>query len=116
MGHPNSDQWWERAKRLNPEAGDPTPETRAALDAFTASLNQDSALSFIGKIAAWIDDPTCPVDADTARVLGLHRTHDRNLPAVQVARQIAADRLPVVAAVERADHRRVDALTMQLDV
>ena len=55
VGHPNSDQWWERAKRLNPEAGDPTPETRAALDAFTASLNQDAALSFIGKIAAWID-------------------------------------------------------------
>jgi len=55
VGHPDADRWWERAKRLNPEAGDPTPETRAALEAFTRSLNEDAALSFIGKIAAWID-------------------------------------------------------------
>ena len=41
--------------RLNPRAGGPTPETRIALNAFTESLNEDAALSFIGKIAAWID-------------------------------------------------------------
>ena len=40
---------------MNPTAGDPTPETRAALTALTESLNEDAALSFIGKIAAWID-------------------------------------------------------------
>jgi len=40
---------------LNPDAGDPTPETRAALSALTQSLNEDAALNFIGKIAAWLD-------------------------------------------------------------
>lgn len=55
VGHPSSDIYWERAQRLNPDAGEPTPEARAALDALTESLNEDAALSFIGKIAAWID-------------------------------------------------------------
>jgi hypothetical protein len=55
VGHPSGDIYWERAQRLNPAAGDPTPETRAALTALTQSLNEDAALSFIGKIAAWID-------------------------------------------------------------
>lgn len=55
VGRPSSDIYWERAQRLNPDAGDPTPETREALDALTHSLNDDAALSFIGKIAAWID-------------------------------------------------------------
>ena len=55
VGHPSADQYWERAQRLNPNAGDPTPETRAALAALTESLNEDAALNFIGKIAAWID-------------------------------------------------------------
>jgi hypothetical protein len=55
VGRPSSDLWWERAQRLHPGAGDPTPETREALEAFTASLNQDAALNFIGKIAAWLD-------------------------------------------------------------
>ena len=55
VGHPSGDIYWERAQRLNPTAGDPTPETRAALTALTQSLNEDAALNFIGKIAAWID-------------------------------------------------------------
>lgn len=55
VGAPNPEIWWERAVRLNPEAGEPTEDTRAALAAFTASLNEDAALSFIGKIAAWLD-------------------------------------------------------------
>lgn len=55
VGCPSGDIYWERAQRLNPDAGDPTPETRAALTALTGSLNEDAALSFIGKIAAWID-------------------------------------------------------------
>lgn len=55
LGKPSADIYWERAQRLNPSAGDPTPETRAALVALTESLNQDAALNFIGKIAAWID-------------------------------------------------------------
>jgi hypothetical protein len=55
VGKPDADIWWERAQRRNPEAGEPTPETRAALEAFTESLNEDASLSFIGKIAAWID-------------------------------------------------------------
>jgi hypothetical protein len=55
VGHPSGDAYWERAQRLNPSAGDPTPETRVALDALTQSLNEDAALNFIGKIAAWID-------------------------------------------------------------
>jgi hypothetical protein len=55
VGRPSGDIYWERAQRLNPDAGDPTPETRAALTALTQSLNEDAALSFIGKIAAWID-------------------------------------------------------------
>jgi hypothetical protein len=55
VGRPNADMWWERAQRQNPTAGDPTPDTRAALEAFTHSLNEDAALNFIGKIAAWLD-------------------------------------------------------------
>jgi len=55
VGRPNADIWWERAQRQNPDAGDPTPDTRDALDAFTRSLNEDAALNFIGKIAAWLD-------------------------------------------------------------
>jgi len=55
VGHPSADRYWERAQRLNPNAGDPTPETRAALASLTQSLNEDAALNFIGKIAAWID-------------------------------------------------------------
>jgi hypothetical protein len=55
VGHPSGDIYWERAQRLNPNAGDPTPETRAALGVLTQSLNEDAALNFIGKIAAWID-------------------------------------------------------------
>ena len=55
VGRPSADGYWERAQRLNPDAGDPTPETRAALAALTQSLNEDAALNFIGKIAAWID-------------------------------------------------------------
>ena len=55
VGRPDADIWWERAQRQNPDAGDPTPDTRDALDAFTRSLNEDAALNFIGKIAAWLD-------------------------------------------------------------
>jgi len=55
VGRPSGDIYWERAQRLNPDAGEPTPDTRAALTALTESLNQDAALNFIGKIAAWID-------------------------------------------------------------
>ena len=55
VGRPSADGYWARAQRLNPRAGDPTPETRAALAALTESLNEDAALNFIGKIAAWID-------------------------------------------------------------
>ena len=55
LGRPSADAYWERAQRLNPAAGEPTPETRAALSALTQSLNEDAALNFIGKIAAWID-------------------------------------------------------------
>ncbi len=55
VGQPNPDIWWERAQRQNPSAGDPTPDTRDALDAFTRSLNEDASLNFIGKVAAWLD-------------------------------------------------------------
>ena len=55
VGRPSGDIYWERAQRLHPHAGDPTPETRAALTALTQSLNEDAALNFIGRIAAWID-------------------------------------------------------------
>ncbi|HSN84577.1 MAG TPA: sulfotransferase [Polyangiales bacterium] len=55
VGSPSDDLYWERAQRLHPEAGDPTPEARIALAALTQSLNEDAALNFIGKIAAWLD-------------------------------------------------------------
>ena len=55
VGRPSADRYWERAQRLYPRAGDPTPETHAALTALTESLNEDAALNFIGKIAAWLD-------------------------------------------------------------
>jgi hypothetical protein len=55
VGRPSSDLWWERAQRMNPNAGDPTPDTREALDAFTRSLNEDASLNFVGRIAAWLD-------------------------------------------------------------
>ena len=55
VGKPSADIYWERAQRLNPDAGDPTRDAQAALTALTESLNQDAALNFIGKIAAWID-------------------------------------------------------------
>ncbi len=55
VGRPSSDIYWERAQRLNPAAGDPTPETRSALEQLTQSLNDDASLNFIGRIAAWLD-------------------------------------------------------------
>ena len=55
VGKPSADVYWERAQRLNPDAGEPTTDARAALTALTESLNEDAALNFIGKIAAWID-------------------------------------------------------------
>ncbi|KPK16581.1 MAG: hypothetical protein AMJ62_05130 [Myxococcales bacterium SG8_38] len=55
VGIPSDNLYWERAQRLHPDAGDPTPETRIALSALTQSLNEDAALNFIGKIAAWLD-------------------------------------------------------------
>ncbi len=55
LGRPSADLYWERAQRLNPDAGDPSAEAQSALVALTESLNQDAALNFIGKIAAWID-------------------------------------------------------------
>lgn len=55
VGHPSADIYWERAQRRHPDAGEPTPDTREALDAFVESLNEEAALSFIGKIAAWLD-------------------------------------------------------------
>ncbi|MDH3655579.1 MAG: sulfotransferase [Myxococcales bacterium] len=55
VGKPSADIYWERAQRLNPDAGDPTSDAQAALSALTQSLNQDAALNFIGRIAAWID-------------------------------------------------------------
>ena len=55
VGRPDASRWWERAKRLNPGCGEPTPEAREALDAFTGSLNEDAALNFIGRLAAWLD-------------------------------------------------------------
>ena len=55
VGRPDADLWWERAQRLNPLCGEPTAEAREALAAFTRSLNEDAALNFVGKLAAWLD-------------------------------------------------------------
>ncbi len=55
VGRPSSEIWWSRAMRLNRDAGEPSADTRQALDVFTRALNQEANLSFIGKIAAWID-------------------------------------------------------------
>ena len=55
LGSPTAEALWARAQRLHPETGDPSPEARAGLDALVGSMNQDAALSFIGKIAARID-------------------------------------------------------------
>lgn len=55
FGRPDADRYWEIAQRRQPDAGDPTPETRASLQALVESLNEDAGLSFIGKIAARID-------------------------------------------------------------
>ena len=82
VGRPSADIWWERAQRLNPTAGDPTPETRAALEALTQSLNDDAALNFIGKIAAWLD---------CGRMAA---THLRIEQALRETPEIAATELP----------------------
>ncbi len=55
VGRPCADLWWERAQRSVPGAVEPTPDTRMALEAFTASLNEEASLNFIGRIAAWLD-------------------------------------------------------------
>lgn len=55
LGKPSAEIYWDRAQRLNPNAGDPSADAQTALGALTESLNQDAALNFIGKIAAWID-------------------------------------------------------------
>ncbi len=55
FGRPDADRYWEIAQRRQPDAGDPTPDTQAALHALVESLNEDAALNFIGKIAARID-------------------------------------------------------------
>jgi hypothetical protein len=82
VGRPSSDIWWERAQRTNPGAGEPTPETREALDAFTSALNEEAALSFIGKIAAWID---------CTRMAGTHLRIER---AMRENPEIAETELP----------------------
>ncbi|MCZ6807303.1 MAG: sulfotransferase [Deltaproteobacteria bacterium] len=55
FGRPNAEAYWSSAQRAEPDAGDPTPDARAALSALVDSLNEDAALNFIGKIAARID-------------------------------------------------------------
>ena len=55
FGRPNADRYWEIAQRRQPDAGDPTSDTQAALRALVDSLNEDAALNFVGKIAARID-------------------------------------------------------------
>ncbi len=77
VGKPSAERYWERAQRLNPDAGDPTGDAQAALIALTESLNQDAALNFIGKIAAWID---------CSRMAGTHLRLERALgetPAIE---------------------------------
>lgn len=55
FGRPQADRYWEIAQRRQPDAGDPTSDTQAALRALVDSLNEDASLNFIGKIAARID-------------------------------------------------------------
>ncbi len=55
FGNPSAEAWFEQAKRNNAGAGDPRPETVAALDALLGSLREDAVLSFAGRIAARMD-------------------------------------------------------------
>jgi hypothetical protein len=55
FGTLSADGLFEKAKRQNPGAGDPAPETRAALEALLRSLREDAALSLSGRIAASMD-------------------------------------------------------------
>ncbi len=49
---PSADDYWARAQRKHKGVGDPTPETREALEALVRSLNDDAALSFVGRWGA----------------------------------------------------------------
>lgn len=55
FGRPDADRYWEIAQRRQPDAGEPTSNTQAALRALVESLNENAALNFIGRIAARID-------------------------------------------------------------
>ncbi len=55
VGTPSAEAWFAKAKRQNPGAGDPRPETLAALEALVRSLREDAELSFAGRIAAGMD-------------------------------------------------------------
>lgn len=54
---PSADDWWEEARRREPDTPDPTPEARAALAALVDSIGRDMRLTFVGRYSAR-DDTT----------------------------------------------------------
>ncbi len=52
---PSASRWLSQARKEHPAASDPAPETVEAFEALVASLIDDAALSFSGRIAAGMD-------------------------------------------------------------
>ncbi|MBW2422506.1 MAG: sulfotransferase [Deltaproteobacteria bacterium] len=48
----SAEAWWEEARAKEPEAGEPTPEAVAALDALVHSINETAALNVLGRFSA----------------------------------------------------------------
>lgn len=79
---PDADAWWEAAQTAEPDAGEPTPEARAALEALVGSIRSDIELSFVGRISA---------RDDTIRMA---RTHLRIQRALRTTPEIGQTVLP----------------------
>jgi hypothetical protein len=79
---PSARAWWEEARAKEPEAGEPTPEAVAGLDALVRSINESAALNAMGRFSA---------KDDTVRMA---RTHLRVERAVRATPAIFDAEIP----------------------
>jgi len=83
----SADAWWEKACQAVPDAGEPAPEARRALEALVASLRDETRLHFVGRIAA---------RDDTIRMA---KNHLRIAKLLRERPEVAATQLPALVFI-----------------